>query len=224
MPAAGGGGSATRGSIGASTVASLVAHPLVWGAAWAAAFTALMVVAGVLDWPTLAWLLLVLLLVAPSLAATIIVLSATPRDHLHDRTTVFGHFFVRYLTLVFAFMAWSASVVLGAVISTSIQLAARGDDEEVASIGFDLMAALTPVVATVLWGALIVRCAWFLGRLRGWREAPEASEVPATMFAGHPALRRVVIGLAHPGLLIATGLASAVTALIAAELELQLVL
>lgn len=201
-----------------------MAHPLVWGSAWAAAFTTLIVVAGVLDWPTIAWSLLVLVLVAPSLAATIIVLSVTPRDHLHDRTTVFGHFFVRYLTLVLAFMAWSASVVLGAVISTSIQLAAEGDDEEVASIGFDLMAALTPVVVTVLWGALIVRCAWFLGRLRGWREVPDASEVPATLFARRPALRRVVIGLAHPALLLATGLASAVTALIAAELELQLVL
>ncbi|GAA4368022.1 hypothetical protein [Agromyces bauzanensis] len=199
-------------------------HPLVWGAAWATVFTALIVVAGILDWPTLAWSILVLVLVAPSLAATIIVLSVTPRDHLHDRTTVFGHFFVRYLTLVLAFMAWSASVVLGAVISTSIQLAAEGDDEEVASIGFDLMAALTPAVVAVLWGALIVRCVWFLGRLRGWREAPEASEVPATLFAGAPALRRVVIGLAHPGLLLATGLASTVTALIAAELELYVVL
>lgn len=216
------GGGAT--ALGATVRASIVAHPLVWGAAWAAVFTTLVVIAGVLDWPTLSWSLLVLVLVAPSLAATILVLSVTPRDHLHDRTTVFGHFFVRFLTLVFAFMAWSASVVLGAVISTSIQLAAEGDEEEVASIGFDVMAALTPAVAAVLWGALIVRCVWFLGRLRGWREAPATSEVPETLLAGRPALRRVVIGLAHPGLLLATGIASAVTALIAAEIELHIVL
>ena len=204
--------------------ASVVAHPLVWGAAWAAAFTTLVVIAGILDWPTVTWLLLVLVLVAPSLAATILVLSVTPRDHLHDRTTVFGHFFVRFVTLVLAFMAWSASVVLGAVISTSIQLAAENDEEEVASIGFDVLAALTPAVTAVLWGALIVRCVWFLARLRGWREVPTRSEVPESLLAGRPDLRRVVIGLAHPGLLLATGIASAVAALVAAEVELNIVL
>ena len=212
-----GGGSTAAG-------ASIVAHPLVWGAAWAAAFTTLVVIAGVLDWPTVTWSLLVLVLVAPSLAATILVLSVTPRDHLHDRTTVFGHFFVRFVTLVLAFMAWSASVVLGAVISTSIQLAAENDEEEVASIGFDVLAALTPAVTAVLWGALIVRCVWFLARLRGWREVPTRSEVPESLLAGRPDLRRVVIGLAHPGLLLATGIASAVAALIAAEVELNIVL
>ncbi|MEV1129791.1 hypothetical protein [Agromyces sp. NPDC049794] len=204
--------------------ASVVAHPLVWGAAWAAAFTTLVVIAGLFDWPTATWLLFVLVLVAPTLAATIFVLSVTPRDHLHDRTTVFGHFFVRFVTLVLAFMAWSASVVLGAVISTSIQLAAENDEEEVASIGFDVMAALTPAVTAVLWGALIVRCVWFLARLRGWREVPTRSEVPESLLAGRPDLRRVVIGLAHPGLLLATGIASAVAALIAAEVELNIVL
>ena len=204
--------------------ASVVAHPLIWGAAWAAAFTTLVVIAGIRDWPTVTWLLLVLVLVAPSLAATVVVLSVTPRDHLHDRTTVFGHFFVRFVTLVLAFMAWSASVVLGAVISTSIQLAAENDEEEVASIGFDVLAALTPAVTAVLWGALIVRCVWFLARLRGWREVPTRSEVPESLLAGRPDLRRVVIGLAHPGLLLATGIASAVAALIAAEVELNIVL
>jgi len=204
--------------------ASVVAHPLIWGAAWAAAFTTLVVIAGIRDWPTVTWLLLVLVLVAPSLAATVVVLSVTPRDHLHDRTTVFGHFFVRFVTLVLAFMAWSASVVLGAVISTSIQLAAENDEEEVASIGFDVLAALTPAVTAVLWGALIVRCVWFLARLRGWREVPTTSEVPESLLADRPDLRRVVIGLAHPGLLLATGIASAVAALIAAEVELNIVL
>jgi hypothetical protein len=212
------GGGATAAGV------SVVAHPLVWGAAWAAAFTTLVVIAGILDWPTVTWSIFVLVLVAPSLVATIVVLSVTPRDHLHDRTTVFGHFFVRFLTLVLAFMAWSASVVLGAVISTSIQLAAENDEEEVASIGFDVLAALTPAVTAVLWGALIVRCVWFLARLRGWREVPTRSEVPESLLAGRPDLRRVVIGLAHPGLLLATGIASAVAALVAAEVELNIVL
>ena len=195
-------------------------HPLVWGAAWAAFFGAVIVVAAVLDWPTWAWSLLVVLLVAPTLTATIVVLTATPRDHLEHRTSVFGHFFSRYLTLAFAFFAWSGSVVLGAAISTSIQLAAEGKEEELTGIGFDVLSALTPVAATVLWAALVVRCSWFLARLRGWSEAPVTSEVPAALLADRPNLRRIAIGLAHPGLLLATGLASAVLAMLAAEIEL----
>lgn len=212
---------ALGGSPGSTIGASLTAHPLAWGAAWAALFGTILVAAGVFDWPTAAWLPVLALLVAPSLAATVVVLRATPRDHLPARTSVFGHFFVRYLTLVLAFFAWSASVVLGAAISTSIQIAADGKEDELAGIGFQVLAALTPVAAGVLWAALIVRCSWFLARLRGWREAPEASEVPAAMLSRRPRLRRIVIGLAHPGLLLATGLVSALLGIFAAELELS---
>ncbi|MGH3704811.1 MAG: hypothetical protein ACRDT9_09310 [Agromyces sp.] len=200
---------------------AITRHPLIWGAAWAALLGAVIVVAAFLDWPTWAWSLLVVLLVAPSLTATIVVLRATPRDHLGHRTSVFGHFFARYLTLVFAFFAWSGSVVLGAAISTSIQLAAEGKEEEITGIGFGVLSAITPVAATVLWAALVVRCSWFLARLRGWGEAPLTSEVPETLLANHPNLRRIAIGLAHPGLLLATGLASALLAMLAAEVELS---
>lgn len=201
---------------------AITRHPLVWGAAWAALFGAVIVVAAALDWPTWAWSLLVVLLVAPSLTATILVLQATPRDHLEHRSSVFGHFFSRYLTLVLAFLAWSGSVVLGAAISTSIQLAAEGKEDEITGIGFDVLSALTPLAATVLWAALVVRCSWFLARLRGWAEAPSTSEVPASLLANRPRLRRIAIGLAHPGLLLATGLASALLAMLAAEVELSL--
>jgi hypothetical protein len=199
--------------------ASITRHPLVWGAVWAALFGAMIVVAALLDWPTWAWMLLIALLVAPSLTATVVVLRATPRDHLAHRTSVFGHFFSRYLALVAAFIAWSGSVVLGAAISTSIQLAAEGKEEELTGIGFDVLAALTPIAVTVLWAALIVRCSWFLARLRGWSEAPAVSEVPDALLAGRPRLRRVAIALAHPGLLLATGLASSLLAMLAAEVE-----
>lgn len=198
---------------------AITRHPLVWGAVWAALFGAVIVVAAFLDWPTWVWLLLVVLLVAPSLTATIMVLRATPRDHLEHRTSVFGHFFVRFLTLVFAFFAWSGSVVLGAAISTSIQLAAEGKEDEITGIGFDVLSALTPLAGTVLWAALVVRCSWFLARLRGWGEAPSTTEVPASLLANAPGLRRIAIGLAHPGLLLATGLASALLAMLAAEVE-----
>jgi hypothetical protein len=213
---------ALGGSPGSTVGASLTAHPLAWGAAWAAVFGAVIVMGEIFDWPTAAWLLLLAVLVAPSLVATIVVLRATPRDHLSARTSVFGHFFVRYVTLVLAFAAWSASVVLGAAISTSIQLAAEGKEDEITGIGFQVLAALTPLVAGVLWAALIVRCSWFLARLRGWREVPAVSEVPAAMLERRPRLRRIVIGLAHPGLLLATGLASALLAVLSAELELTI--
>ena len=211
------------GSGGSAIGASLVAHPLVWGVAWSAVFATLVIVAGVAGWAAWAWLALVLLLVAPCLTATVVVLSGTPRDHLHSRATVFGHFFVRYLTLVLAFVAWTGSVVLGSAISTSIQVAARGDEEEVVGIGLQLLTTLTPIVVAVLWVAFIVRCAWFLGRLRGWREVPATSEVPASLLAARPALRRVAIDLAHPGLLLATGLLAGVTAIFLPEAEVQLV-
>lgn len=204
--------------------AAIARHPLAWGAAWAAALGVVIVLAALFDWPAGVWSLLIVLLVGPSLAATVIVLQATPRDHLAHRTSVFGHFFSRYLTLVFAFAAWSGSVVLGAAISTSIQLAADGKEDELVGIGFQVLALLTPVVAGVLWAALIVRCSWFLARLRGWTEAPAASEVPQSMLATRPMLRRVVIGLAHPGLLLATGLASALLAMLAAESEFSIVI
>lgn len=205
-------------------IAAIARHPLAWGAVWAAALGAVIVLAAVFDWPVWVWSLLVVLLVAPSLAATIAVLRATPRDHLAHRTSVFGHFFSRYLTLVLAFAAWSGSVVLGAAISTSIQLAAEGKEDELTGIGFDVLAALTPVAAGVLWAAFIVRCSWFLARLRGWSESPTTSEVPLSLLANHPRLRRTTIGLAHPGLLLATGLASAFLAMFAAELEFGIVI
>jgi hypothetical protein len=212
------------GGEGSAIGTSVVAHPLAWGAAWSALFATLVVVAGVARWPAWTWLALVLLLIAPSLVATIVVLNGTPRDHLHSRASVFGHFFARYAALVFAFVAWSGSVVLGAAISTSIQLAAEGDEDEVVGVGLQLMSVLTPVVVAVLWAAFVVRCAWFLGRLRGWREVPATSEVPASLLAAHPALRRMAIGLAHPGLLLATGLLAAVTAFFVPEGEVSFTL
>jgi len=212
------------GSGGSGVGASIVAHPLWWGAAWSAVFAALVIVAVVAAWPAWAWIVLAALLIAPCLVATIVVLTGTPRDHLHARSSVFGHFFVRYLALVFAFLTWAVSIILGAAISTSIQAAARGDEDEIVGLGLRLLGTLTPVVVALLWLGLVVRCAWFLGRLRGWGEAPATSEVPARLLADRPALRRVAIGLAHPGLLLAVGVVAGITALFAPQGEVTLVL
>jgi len=75
-----------------------------------------------------------------------------------------------------------------------------------------------------LWMALIVRCAWFLRRLRGWRQVPVDSRLPAIFMHRSPQLRRVVVALAHPGLLLVAGLGTSILALSlgAAELTLNL--
>ncbi|MFF2370145.1 hypothetical protein [Agromyces sp. NPDC058110] len=191
---------------GAALATSITRHPLIWGVGWSVVLGAALVLSvaldahGLLDW------LLIALLVLPSTAATIAVLVATPRAHFEAMSSVFSHFFVRYLALVFGVVAWSASVVVGATISQAIQLAAEGREDEIVGIGFDVMLVIVPVVAAVLWGAFVLRCAWFLARVRGWAESPSSHRVPAHLLEGRPGLRRVVVGLAHPALFAATGL------------------
>ncbi|WP_157426621.1 hypothetical protein [Agromyces salentinus] len=189
---------------------SITRHPLVWGVGWSLAFGIALLVAVILDSPALLDWALIAALVLPSTVATVAVLSATPRAHFEAMSSVFSHFFVRYLALVVGVAAWSASVVVGAAISQTIQLAAEGREEEIVGIGFDVMAVIVPAVAAVLWAAFVVRCAWFLARVRGWAEIPLADATPTHLLAGRPALRRVVVGLAHPALFAASGLLVAV--------------
>lgn len=214
--AAGAATEAARTATGRGPGELLVRHPLAWGWLHAAVVSALLVVGVLVDWNLLVMAALVALLVVPSLAATVFVLEATPRKRFEQMSSVFGHFFVRYLALVFGVGAWGASVVIGAAISQTIQLAAEGRETEIVGIGFGLLATILPSVVAVLWGAFVVRCAWFLVKVRGWREAPEHDRIPDRMLARHPRRRRVVVGLAHPGLFFATGLVS-VFALLAAE-------
>jgi hypothetical protein len=89
-------------------------------------------------------------------------------------------------------------------------------------LGFNLLLAAVPLVVSVLWMALIVRCAWFLRRLRGWRQIPEESRLPKRFLRHSPQLRRVVVGLAHPGLLLVAGLGTSVLALFLSAVELTL--
>jgi len=194
----------------ARVTTSITRHPLVWGVGWSVVFAVALLVAVTLDWHGLIDWLLIVLLVLPSTIATVIVLAATPRSHFEAMGSVFSHFFVRYLALVFGLAAWGLSVVVGAAISQTIQLAAEQREDEIIGIGFDLMLVVVPVVAAVLWAAFVLRCAWFLVRVRGWSEVPAADRVPSHLFEGRPALRRVVVGLAHPVLFAATGMVVAI--------------
>jgi hypothetical protein len=151
------------------------------------------------------------------------VLHATPRRYLKpQKESVLAHFFVRFLALTAAFMVWGFSVVASASISTTVPALAGNSEREVTSLGFNLLLAAVPLVVPVLWMALIVRCAWFLRRLRGWRQNPEDSRLPKKFLRHSPQLRRVVVGLAHPGLLLVAGLGTSGLALYLGAVELTL--
>ena len=196
---------------------AFVRHPLAWGAGWSLVFGVVAVVALAADWPLWADVTVLALLTAPSLAATVVVLSATPRKHFDEMSSVFAHFFVRYAALVLAVVAWGASVVVGAAISQTIQLAAEGREDEIVGVGYDIMVVIVPLLVALLWIGFVLRCSWFLAKVRGWREAPPTDRVPDRLLAAHPAWRRVVIGLAHPALFAATGLAGAIALSLAAD-------
>lgn len=192
--------------------ATLVAHPLLWNWAWFLVFGVATVVSWASEWSFAAWVTLMALGSLPTLTATIALLLHTPRSHLHAHDSVFGHFFVRFVTLIVGFAAWTVSVVMSASLSSLLQLLAENREDEITYTGIELFASLTLPVVLALWLVLLLRCAWFLSRLRGWREHPSAerSLVPDAFLATLPRLRSVVVGVAHPGALIASaGLSSA---------------
>lgn len=209
---------------GAAIADAVAAHPLAWGGGWALLLGVILLVGVPFAWPFLGMVVLLLLLIAPSAGATVVVLSGTPRDHLERRGSIFGHFLVRYLTLIAAFFTWVGSIVLGSTISTAMQLEAAGREDEVLNTGLLLITGLTPFVIVVLWAAFIIRCAWFLARIRGWRALPSRSEVPDTLLAAHPEFRRLVVALANPGLLLITGFIAGIGVLFAVEIQLELMI
>jgi len=201
----------------------LVGRPLTAGWAWAGFWAALIVADEFLDLAGWSWYVLVGLAALPTLLASIALLHATPRRYLKPRRdTVLGHFFVRFLALIAAFLVWGVSVVMSASISTTLQSLVGASEREVTAVGFNLLLAAIPLVVSVLWLAFIIRCAWFLRRLRGWKQTPEPGAVPKKFLRDRPRLRRVVVGLAHPGLLLVAGLGTSVLAFLLGAVELTI--
>lgn len=201
----------------------LVRNPLYAGWLWTASWALLIVADELLDLAGWTWYACVGMAALPTLACTVAVLNATPREYLRPaKESVLSHFVVRFLALTAAFLVWGISVVASASISTTVQALAGDSEREVTSLGLHLLVAAVPVVVAVLWMALIVRCAWFLRRLRGWRQVPGTSRVPAGFLHRSPQLRRLVVGLAHPGLLLVAGLGTTLLALLLSGLELTL--
>lgn len=192
--------------------ATLVSHPLLWNWAWFAVFGVVTVLGWFGDWPMGVWAAVMVVGSLPALASTVALLLHTPRSHLDEHDSVFGHFFVRFVTLIVGFAAWTVSVVMSASLSTLLQLIAQDREDEITYSGIQLFAGLMLPVVLAIWLVFLLRCAWFLSKLRGWRERPSAerSRVPDAFLAGRPRVRSVVVGLAHPGALIATaGLSTA---------------
>ncbi|MEQ4519641.1 hypothetical protein ABLI39_09790 [Pseudarthrobacter sp. B907] len=201
----------------------LVRRPLTAGWVWAGFWAAMIVADDVFDFAGWTWYAMVGMAALPTLLATIALLRATPRRYLKRRKdSVLGHFFVRFLALTAAFLVWGVSVVMSASISTTIQSLAGASEREVTALGFHLLLAAVPLVVSVLWLAFIIRCAWFLRRLRGWKQDPSTAGLPKKFLRRRPRLRRVVVGLAHPGLLLVAGLGTSVLALLLGAVEATL--
>jgi hypothetical protein len=201
----------------------LVKNPLHAGWVWTGWWALLIIADEYVDLAGWTWYVLVGMAALPTLACTVAVLSATPRRHLRPtEESVLSHFFVRFLALTAGFLVWGISVVASASISTTVQALAGNSERAVTSLGLNLLVAAVPLVVSVLWMALIVRCAWYLRRLRGWRQVPEKSRLPVKFLILSPQLRRVVIGLAHPGLLLVAGLGTSILALFLSAVELTL--
>ncbi|MET1065469.1 MAG: hypothetical protein ABWX85_10935 [Arthrobacter sp.] len=201
----------------------LVSRPLTAGWVWTGFWAALIVADDFFDFAGWSWYVMVGMAALPTLLATVALLQATPRRYLKPRKdSVLGHFFVRFLALTAAFLVWGISVVMSASISTTIQSLIGASEREVTALGFNLLLAAVPLVVSVLWLAFVIRCAWFLRRLRGWKQDPAPARVPKKFLRGRPRLRRVVVGLAHPGLLLVAGLGTSVLALLLGAVELTL--
>ncbi|WP_242701898.1 hypothetical protein [Arthrobacter cavernae] len=201
----------------------LIRHPLYAGWVWTGFWAGLIVLDEFVDLAGWTWYVLVGMAALPTLVSTLAVLKATPRRHLKpQQESVLAHFFVRFLALLAAFLVWGFSVVASASISSTVQVLAGDSEREVTSLGLNLLLAAVPLVFSVLWLAFIVRCAWFLRRLRGWSQSPANSRVPKKFLRGRPGLRRLVVGLAHPGLLLVAGLGTSVLALLLASVELTI--
>ena len=183
----------------------LVQHALTAGWIWAAFWVLMLVAADHFDLHAALWVAFVVLAVFPTFSATVIVLSQTPHERLNRSESVLGHFLSRFAGYAFAFVAWTASVVLSATIATQLQIAGKDNTGDTLDVGVGYIVGSVPIVVLFLWLMLILRYAWYLSRLRGWRSRPVSTRLPDDFLETSPRSHGIIVGLAHPGLLAATG-------------------
>ncbi len=152
----------------------------------------------------------------PSLGATLLVLAQTPRTHLDFEESILGHFFARFFAVLGALILWIGSVVLGAAVAVQLAEDTGADPEKAWVEAFEIFGAVVPFIVAMLWAVLVFRCVGYIARLRGWAGVPERHRIPDQFLGDLPRTRRIVIGLAHPALLLVAGLLSIVVAIFAA--------
>jgi len=196
-------------------------HPTASGWIWFGGMVLILIVLDVARAPHAVRLPVALLAAAPALIAALLVLSQTPRSHLEYEESVLGHFFSRFLGLMSAIVLWMGSVVLGAAAAVQLADDAGTDPANAWGEAFRIFGVIVPYIVVVLWAALVLRCVSYLARLRGWAAVPTRHRIPDPLLAEFPRTRRIVIGLAHPGLLLASGLVTIVLLVgLAGELSL----
>lgn len=181
-------------------------HPTAAGWIWVGAMVLLLAVCNIFDLPHGLRMVISAALVLPSLLATLLVLSQTPRTHLEYEESILGHFASRFVGLMSAVVLWMGSVVVGAAVAVQLTTDAGPDPDVAWDEAAGIFATIVPTVIVILWAALVLRCVSYLARLRGWAAVPSSHRIPDRMLAEVPRTRRVVIGLAHPGLLLVSGL------------------
>lgn len=183
----------------------LVDHALAAGWLWALFWVLLLLPADHFRWHSFLWIAIVVIAVLPSFGATVVVLSQTPHSHLRRSESVLGHFFSRFAAYAFGFIVWTLSIVLSSAISVQLESEAKNSALHMVGLGVSLFVEVVPVAILFLWLMLVVRYAWFLSRLRGWQARPRRTRIPQSFLADSPRTSRLLVGLAHPGLLAATG-------------------
>ena len=193
-----------------------VRHPTLSGWIWLAVAVVLLIVCEI--WAANEAIGVVVSLVGalPSLGATLLVLAQTPRTHLDHEESILGHFFARFFAVLGALILWIGSVVLGAAVAVQLADDAGADPEKAWIEAFEIFGAVVPFIVAMLWAVLVFRCVGYIARLRGWAGVPARHRIPVGFLGELPRTRRVVIGLAHPALLLVAGLLSIVVVFAAA--------
>jgi len=181
-------------------------HPTAAGWIWLAAMAVLHVLFTVLGLPHALRMAVTASAVLPPLLASVLVLSQTPRTHLEYEESVLGHFASRFMGLASAVVLWMGSVVLGAAVAVQLADDASANPGVAWSEAVKIFAAIVPTVLLLLLAAFVLRCVGYLVRLRGWSAVPSSHRIPDGLLAEVPRTRRIIIGLAHPGLLLVSGL------------------
>lgn len=196
--------------------AFLERHPTASGWLWLALMALLLTACDLLGGPEPLRVSISLSAALPSLGATLLVLSQTPRTHLEYEESILGHFFARFFALLGALVLWIGSVVLGAAVAVQLTVDAGTDSDRAWSEAIDIFAAVVPLIVATLWAVLVFRCVGYIARLRGWAAVPARHRIPEQFLDELPRTRRIVVGLAHPVLLLVAGTLSILLVFVAA--------